>query len=708
MARRSARLASASKASKPTQIPSLSAVAERDESPADGAAQSLAAVMSSPMVPKTPGGTSPVRPPLSEMHPSKVHHTMAAPSSGLRLGFTDIKPTNGRGDHLPAVVQTTPSKIGIPTSPFTFRFNRHTSDDSSLGPEAQRLMDEIREDAARIKAQLMAQRDAEREKEQLNSRKIASAKGKAGRFSAAHMAEFKKMDSIENHPSAFRAQAGRTTPLKATPLKAGVKRSQSKANLDEPESVRAKKPAPASTTTMKAKAGTSDEQPLSPVKRARQHIDDDASSSRPVSRDGSTIPRPKSAGQGSSIPRSKSNLASLMTPTKSYLALTTSVKTPVHNSLARSPLKSTLGGLPRSATTGNLHTLSRIESPEKEAEPAHVEVKSPTSRLIKSPTSRLGLDRVKSILRGNVSSAAKTKSALPLPSALSSKTPGPTRLDKELPPVPFTTPGRKLTKRVAFTPETQRAALSQNSPSPIKSSIPLSKSRPAPGEVYYPNLDSILAAENTEDSDDASYPDLLKERPLPEPPIKAPSKLKGEAVKPAPKPGTFTFRSDHTISFGSVSPSFGTSPGQASVRQVRPSILPTEKMPGSFPDSVLGTTSPMNKENQAPRSTPFLALPHGMRNKKRNRVSTDEEEEEERAAKKRKQEPVPEGDALLAPRLVAAASGSLNKQPQLSSPSSKKLRSSGLSAGVGTPTPKKKSALSLSRLNMLARPKLRK
>ncbi|KAK0645853.1 hypothetical protein B0T16DRAFT_390391 [Cercophora newfieldiana] len=657
--------------------PNLASVAERDDGPPEGAPQSLDAIVSSPAVPKTPRDSSPPKPPISEMHPSRNHQSMAPPSSGLRLGFTDIRPSAKRFDELPAAVLSTPSKIAaVPTSDFTFSFARRANADLKLGPEAQQMMDEIREQAQQIKAKLAAEREVEKlEEDQVNARRFARPKGKAGRFSAAHMIEFKKMDSIENHPSAFRAQPGRVTPLKA-----GIKRSQSKANLDEPSSSRSKQRTPASTIAsplkQKASASTLAEQPLSPIKRARQHITDDASSNRPVSRDGSTLPRPKSAGVGSALPRSKTNpnLSALMTPTKSSLARASGSKTPIPGSLLKSPLKSTLRGIPRSTTTNNLATVSLVTEKDPEPTPVAVPVEA------KSPTSRF--DRVKSMFQRHKASPSKRKSALPLPAASSaSKAPMPARTLKEaLPtPKPIITP-RKLIKRVAFTPDTQRAALSQTSPSPVKSGIPRSKSRNHLGEVYYPTLDGILSKEASDD----------------EPPAKGSAKGSSKAGSAEPMAtGTFTFRSDHTIKFGDASPSFGTSPGQASVRQVRPSILPTENMPGSFPSSVMTGT---NKENEAPRSV-FLSLPHGMKNKKRNRPSTDEQDEEqeaeERAAKKRKQESVPEGDALLAPRLIASAKRPIaSPRKPLTAPSSSPM--------------KKKGGISLSRLQMLSMPKMRK
>lgn len=159
------------------------------------------------------------------------------------------------------------------------------------------------------------------------------------------------------------------------------------------------------------------------------------------------------------------------------------------------------------------------------------------------------------------------------------------------------------------------------------------------------------------------YPSLAGVRPLPEPPRQVP---------PPSVPGTFTFRSDHTISFGSSPKGFGSSPGQASVRQVRPSVLPSA-MPGSFPSG--------NKENSAP----LPSVPHGMANKKRRRVESDDEEAEEEIERSpKKTKTVPEGHMLFAPKLQTT-------------PRAK------------TPSPvKKKGVLSLSRLNMLARPKMRK
>jgi hypothetical protein len=185
--------------------------------------------------------------------------------------------------------------------------------------------------------------------------------------------------------------------------------------------------------------------------------------------------------------------------------------------------------------------------------------------------------------------------------------------------------------------------------------------------VQYPSIADHSSLEN--DATKVEYPSLAGVHPLPEAPRQTISTL------PPSVPGTFTFRSDHTISFGASPKAFGSSPGQASVRQVRQSILP-HNMPGAFPGN--------NKEN----SEPLPAVPHRMANKKRRRVDSDDETEEEieRSPKKHKTV-VAEGQMLMAPDL----------QGDKMTPKSK------------TQSPaKKKGVLSLSRLNMLARPKMRK
>ncbi|KAH7023784.1 hypothetical protein EDB80DRAFT_54106 [Ilyonectria destructans] len=726
--RRSARLASASSVKGKAAAPSLSSVTEYAGSPERLPRGRYDTIPSSPMpAPSTPASSA-VKPPHDEMHPSKAHQTMGQPSSALRLGFTDIK--SATRDRSRIGMPGTPSKVAMPSSPFTFRVAREAAE-TELSGDAQRLMGELREEAAKIKAELVAQREAEAAGADAQDRKIAKPKGKSGRFSAVHMAEFKKMDSIEGHASAWRAQNGRFTPvvsLKRSPSKAnldttptpsvksGLKRSPSKANLDVTPTSQVKSSlhrAPSKTNldpttpttprvkpSLKRKSSRANlqdyQQSPSPKKTApppsltrpqifgnveqrveqrvtskrfKQHLEDDASTARPVSRDGTSIPRPKSSGAGSAkVPPPLSGLARLMSPAKATLSHHAAQGKPTI-SLVKSPSKTDLG---RSLTKS-----ASLQSLTSTAKPA-----TPRARVI-SPGR---FERVKSILRGHRTASGNVQTAIPHPSV--SQTPAPAKIEKALPPVPLTTPRRKVTKHVAFTPEVTRIATEQISPSPQKM-MPKSQPLRTLEEDRYPTLDGVLAKAQ---SDEVVYPDLSGFRPLPEPPVTQ------DGIKPPSVPGAFTFRSDHTIEFGATpAAGFGASPGQSSIRQVRQSIKPTAAMPGSFPAPTSPGSHP-NKENKAPAHKVLFGAPHGMSNKKRHRASWDEEETEkedaDRAAKKRKNQHVPEGEALLAPRLVGNTPMSSAKKAQV-----------GRSVSA-TPT-KKRSIISMSRLNMLARPKKR-
>ncbi|KAJ4420961.1 hypothetical protein N0V82_004003 [Gnomoniopsis sp. IMI 355080] len=687
--RRSARLASAmqtpSKTKKTATTSSLDSVAEREESPADNTIQSLAAVMSSPIQkpPQTPSDAVVIKPPKSEMHPAKYHNgTMPAPSSALRLGFTDIKAkttaTPGVGPH-----QSTPSKSNVPSSPFAFSFgsNTATASDNNLGPEALRMMNEIREQAVKIKAELVAQRQQEgKQDEQINTRKIAKPKGKAGRYSDVHI-------NVKS-----------------------LKRTQSKANLDDAQTPRSKTAAQNVSVKSAKKVHTPDEVTDSPAKRVRQHLDDDASTNRPVSRDGSNIPRPKTPGKDSrGIPRAKT-LANLMSPTQASLARAAAAKTPTTaaRSLLRSPSKINLTGLKKSSTTTFHH----------ESEDVKMEDAPPAAKMRSTSLS----DRVKSMFAKHKSAASVSKYSIPKPVATTSKTPAPARTQKDFPPAPFTTPGKRVAQRGDFTPAPKHAALAQNSPSPVKTGIPRCKA--ASSLVNYPSLDAVLEGHA---GDTVSYPDLSGVRPLPrlasEPGASSSaSESPREPVLPPAAPGTFTFRSDHTIRFGSDSPKgFGGHLGQSSVRQVRPSMAP----PGSGTSSPFpvvpapNSAAPRGKENvppylqQSKHTSSFdpKTFAHGVSSKKRHRVEDDEEEAEreaaERAAKKAKSRAVPEGEALVAPRLASA-----RKPNGIRTPSKIMKRSpfkSGIPSAAASPSVGHRSgSISLDRLAYLAQPKQRK
>lgn len=705
----------------------LDSVAEYDETPSTDSNHTLDAVMSSPIrrPPHTPSDAVVIKPPKSEMHPAKYHTgTMPAPSSALRLGFTDIKPKTTSTPRTGAQ-QSTPSKSNLPSSPFAFSFGQKTtitSADATLGPEALRMMNEIRDQAAQIKAELVAQRDQERqEEEQVGARKIAHPKGKAGRFSAVHMAEFKNMDSIANHPSAFRAAPGRTAAPALKTAAPSLKRTQSKANLDDNETLRIKTPAQIASSKSFKKTHTPSNDTDSPAKRARQHIDDDASSNRPVSSDDSNIPRPKTPGKNSrGLPRAKT-LANLMSPTAASLARAAVAKTPTTapRSLLRSPSKINLTGIKKSVTSVNLG-----------GDDLATNGVSPATR------STSMSDRVNSIFAKHKSTATASKPGILKPVITASKTPAPARVHNELPPAPFTTPGKRFAQRGDFTPAPKHAALAQNSPSPVKTGIPRSKALNT--LVAYPSLDAVMEGYPSVDAvmtggagDVVSYPDLSGARPLPKLPLQTGAEVDDEEVHvdeydspnepvlPPAAPGTFTFRSDHTIRFDGDSPKgFGGHSGQASVRQVRPSIW--SPMPGAFPIANMPkTAAPNGKENLPPyraqQSFDPKTFAHGVSSKKRYRVEDDEEEAEreasERAAKKAKGARVPEGDALVAPRLASARKpNGIRSASKMMKKSPFKSRIPAAAAAAASPSVARRniSGISKDRLAYLAQPKQRK
>ena len=221
-------------------------------------------------------------------------------------------------------------------------------------------------------------------------RKKAEAKGKMARFSDVHVAQFKKMDSIANHASAFRADPSRFKPvigqqLKKSPSKPDLvkpeanklKRTQSKANIAE-SSV----PAASGLKRTQSKMNMTDSAskiPPTPLKRTQSKMDltgsslprsqstvrlvpptregdgnpvakrvkrtevDDASTTRPVSRDNKPMAptpvaaTPRKITSQTALPRLA---ARLMIPTKSSLARSQSVKVMKTTSLIPSLLNS--------------------------------------------------------------------------------------------------------------------------------------------------------------------------------------------------------------------------------------------------------------------------------------------------------------------------------------------------------------------------------
>ncbi|EAL88296.1 hypothetical protein KXV81_003734 [Aspergillus fumigatus] len=410
------------------------------------------------------------RPSHDEMHPSKVHQsTTKQADSGLILGFNPVKKDADGNVVRETVATDTPSKAKASplsqygTPGFEFKF---ACQESQLSDEAKKLMESVREDVAKIKAQMVLEKDkqdaADRGAEGLKGkdRRIAQPKGKSGRFSSAHMAEFKKMDSIANHPSAFRAAPGRFQPVGAT-----LKRTNSKAGFNEADSRR--------QSPLKSTAKPSPASVAPSAKRVKQDKTDDVSTRHPTTdadkkTPKTTLPRPRSAVR-----------SSLMTPTRASAARTSSVslkppRTSMIPSLPRSPV-SKPAGIPHTPQTdfnprikSNLPTLGGLKSilrrhqplfshdPTKIAAGTHVAAPDFTSKFL------LGASREPSV----------------------SEEPAPTPSPK---------------KRVEFTPTTKSpvakvdSELDQPSPSPSKITVSVSK---ATSDIVYPTL-PVLTPEKT-------------------------------------------------------------------------------------------------------------------------------------------------------------------------------------------------------------------
>lgn len=195
---------------------------------------------------KTPMTSGRIRPERQEMYPVRFQSTARKMESEKRTRLADnrsLLPTPTRPQEATCAPQGTPTRPGPAVSnpflspSFEFRFTRPSSD---LSSEAQKMMEEVREKAARIKGDLVQKRDADVEEQVGNSavgspvaRKIAIPKGRSGRFSDAHNEQFKKMDSIAGHPSAFRADPARvTTPKESMTPQKSLKRKGGTEELD--------------------------------------------------------------------------------------------------------------------------------------------------------------------------------------------------------------------------------------------------------------------------------------------------------------------------------------------------------------------------------------------------------------------------------------------------------------------------------------------
>lgn len=511
---------------------------------------------------------------------------------------------------------------------FDFSFNRPEAD---LSEETNKIMESVREEAARIKAALLEERNKQDQKDGetnqlfgLGGRKLAKPKGKAGRYSDVHKQEFKKMDSIANHASIWKS--------KSQAASTSLKRSPSKAELDAPAGILSRTK---SFKSIRAEELSTRLENTSPAKRVKQTMSDDTSTARAVLRDTNS---------------EMESVQSSPVKTKVHKGLPSTVTTPTKSSLARSASV-------KASKTSMIPSLSRSASTKTLASPAAP--KTEGSHKYLPSLSRFG--SMRSILHRYQPKFSDD----PLKVAAGTHLPVPQDnmgLNKDLPSLPGT-PSQSLqrtpsVKRVGFTPST-------------KSIYDLGSASPSPSKI--PSLPSDRQATNNHiEPSPISYPTLTG----------SPNITIRAKIPKSPAPGDFTFTAIKTINFG---PATSGLKAPSTIRQVRPSGLPTP-LPSSFDE--------------------LPAIPHGIANKKRHRADSDDESVENRGpvdqngeddgrspSKKQKMtQKEAKVDAKLNGKRMGAASSGGSGIPKMGAGGKERSR------GV----------LSLSRLNMLARPKERR
>jgi hypothetical protein len=246
---------------------------------------------------QTPRDGTPIQPSVQEMNPQKYQMSTAKPLDEARwLGFS----SNKTSQQTPTKTLKATQNIMDTAPDFSFTFQRPTL---NLSPQARALMDETRGEAAKIRIEMQATQKGQPSASDVLGRKIATPAGKVSRFSDVHMKAFKKMDSIADHPSAFRARDNR--PL-ATDKPSALKRSPSKAELERPSSSSSSTSLPRPSSRGNLEAG--------PAKRVKHAADDDAATSRP---DATPKPILKSAIKSNMTPRSIKPPQSILKSAKS-------------------------------------------------------------------------------------------------------------------------------------------------------------------------------------------------------------------------------------------------------------------------------------------------------------------------------------------------------------------------------------------------------
>lgn len=274
-------------------------------------AQQLAAAAASS---RTPKDRTPIKPAGQEMHPAHHHASTAKVLDEARwLGFQSLGAQSAIGTVGPDTPSKTPAPapaqkaLDIDSSPdFRFRFKSpfpiqkgSKQDEAGLSPSSRNILREaaISGTPGGGSRAIFGTTEFSTKADMSPQRKKAEAKGKMARFSDVHMAQFKKMDSIANHASAFRADPTRFKPVSAQPLK----KSPSKLDLAKPEPNKLKR------TQSKADLGESSAKPAGGLKRAQSKMDPAESASKipatPLKRTQSKMDL-----TGSGLPRSQSTV----------------------------------------------------------------------------------------------------------------------------------------------------------------------------------------------------------------------------------------------------------------------------------------------------------------------------------------------------------------------------------------------------------------
>lgn len=529
----------------------------------------------------TPTNRTPIKPSGDEMHPALHHASTAKPLDEARwLGFQSLgahtAPPKAAG-----VAPGTPSKTpavasksnahALESSPSSFRFQFKSpfskatgaSKLGELSPTTRGLLKEPVVGATPGRA-IFGANEFTSKADITPARKKAEPKGKVARFSDVHMEQFKKMDSVANHPSAWRLKKTpsksdlpkpEANKLKRTQSKidlaestkkpaAALKRTQSKMDIAEPST------GPTAVQAPQSKIGaveSSSKIPPTPLKRTQSKVD----------LTGSSLPRSQSTVRLVASQQSSNNPApKRVKRTEADDAATTratSSESNVEAAASKPPVPprkiTSQTALPRLAATLMTPTkssLARAQSQTVKATKTTSMIPQSSARTLFSSNqirslrdgaresmqqAKRNLQQVRSILRtpnrkfsdDPVKIAAGTHMSPPPESAI----------NHGLPAVPATAP---VKKHVNFRESTLFRATPEDvtkSPSPMKfragSEVPS-------GAVVYPSLGSGV-----------EYPKLSQGDASP---TASPSRRLTFGGETANQPRSFSFESGKPVNFG--------------------------------------------------------------------------------------------------------------------------------------------------------------